>query len=126
MSILITLLTNQWFWTAVVVPFVLWLLTKVGKNYDAEKVKKAMDILYQLVVFACNLAETESKKGNMLLSKKDFVIQYIKQNAPDIVRQAIPNFLDIVQPMIEKYLVSDESPDSMTPKAISGVLKSEQ
>jgi len=118
MSILISILTSQWFYTAILTPVVLWLLSKFGKKIETEKVEKAIQILYEIVKYACMYAETESKKGNMILSKRDFVLEYVKQHIPDSVKNTIPDYTQVAKAMIEKYLASDESPDAMTQKVL--------
>jgi hypothetical protein len=115
MSIIIALLSSQWFWTSIITPFILYLISKITKNYDKDSIKKSLDILYQIVVYACNYAENENKKGNIVLSKRDFALQYVKQNIPDTISKIIPNYLDIAKSMIEKYL-NDDAPDKMKVK----------
>jgi len=118
MSILISILTSQWFYTAILTPAVLWLLSKFGKKVETEKIEKSVQILYELVQYACMYAETESKKDNMILSKREFVLEYVKQHTPENIKNTIPDYIQVVKAMIEKYLSSDESPDSMTQKVL--------
>ena len=118
MSILFSILTSQWFYTAILTPIVIWILSKFGKKVETEKVEKAIQILYEIVKDACMYAEVESKKGNMLFSKRDFVMEYVKQHIPESVKNTIPDFEQIAKAMIEKYLASPESPDAMTQKVL--------
>jgi len=115
MSIILAIITNQWFWTSVITPFVLFLISKIWNNYDKDNIKKALDILYQIVVYACNYSENEYKKGNMILTKRDFALEYVKQNIPESVKSVIPNYLDISKSMIENYLNLD-APEKMQVK----------
>jgi len=94
------------------------LLSKFGKKVETEKIEKAVQILYELVKYACIYAEIESKKGNMILSKKDFVLEYVKQHIPESIKNTIPEYLQIAKAMIENFLASPESPDSMTQRVL--------
>lgn len=105
-TIITTLFTSEWFWTAVIVPFVLWVLSRIGAKYNKENVEKALDILKQLVIFAISLAETEAKKGNLTTSKKEYVIKYVLDNCPAEIKKAIPNLERILPSIIESLLMS--------------------
>jgi hypothetical protein len=94
------------------------MISKFGKKVETEKVEKAIQIIYELVKYACMYAEVESKKGNMLLSKRDFVLEYVKQHTPKNIKNSIPEYLQVAKAMIEKYLASPESPSSMTQKVL--------